>query len=38
MKNINNSISEFNVSAQEFREAFFSLKINKSPEYDNISF
>ena len=31
-------MSVFSVSDQEFREAFFSLKINKNPRYDNISF
>ena len=33
-----NSMSEFNISDQEFREDFFSLKINKSSGYDTISF
>ena len=38
MKKINNSMPNYEVSDDEFKEAFFSLKINKSPGFDNISF
>ena len=36
--NTNSSLNEHCLTENEFKEAFFSLKINKSPGYDGISY
>ena len=38
MENCNSTQAESTLTVNELKEAFFSLKINKSPGYDDISF
>ena len=38
MENCNSTQAESSLTVNELKEAFFSLKINKSPSYDDISF
>ena len=38
MENCNSTQAESALTVNELKEAFFSLKINKSPGYDDISF